>query len=81
MGHETMDASPAGLRAMARFYARHGVTGFLATTWTATGERILAAIQAVAETYGQHSGAPALLGVHLEGPYLNQAKCGRAGYT
>jgi len=25
MGHDTMDASPEGLRAMAQFYARHGV--------------------------------------------------------
>jgi len=64
------------LRQMARFYARHGVTGFLATTWTATGERILAAIHAVAETSGSIPGGAALLGVHLEGPYLNQAKCG-----
>ncbi len=34
MGHELMDASPSGLEAMARHYASHGVTGFLATTWT-----------------------------------------------
>src|SRR5215208_5124277 len=36
MGHEIMDASPSGLEEMARFYASHGVTSFLATTWTAT---------------------------------------------
>lgn len=76
MGHETMDASPDGLRQMARFYARHGVTGFLATTWTATGERILAAIHAVAEASGSIPGGAAMLGLHLEGPYLNPAKCG-----
>jgi N-acetylglucosamine-6-phosphate deacetylase len=35
MGHEVMDASPSGLEEMARFYASHGVTSFLATTWTA----------------------------------------------
>src|SRR5215471_10864140 len=33
MGHELMDASATGLETMARFYASHGVTGFLATTW------------------------------------------------
>ena len=76
MGHETMDASPVGLRQMARYYARHGVTGFLATTWTASGERILAAIQAAAETSGSIPGGAALLGLHLEGPYLNPEKCG-----
>ncbi len=35
MGHEVMDASPTGLEEMSRFYASHGVTSFLATTWTA----------------------------------------------
>src|SRR5512137_2797991 len=35
VGHDTMDANPEGLRAMARFYATHGVTAFLATTMTA----------------------------------------------
>jgi N-acetylglucosamine-6-phosphate deacetylase len=76
VGHEAMDASPDGLRAMARYYATHGVTGFLATTWTASGERILAAIQAVVQVYGEIPGGAALLGVHLEGPYLNAEKCG-----
>ena len=55
MGHEAMDASPDGLREMARDYASHGVTGFLATTWTASGERILAAIQAVAQILSERS--------------------------
>jgi len=35
MGHEAMDASPSGLEQMARYYASHDVTSFLATTWTA----------------------------------------------
>jgi N-acetylglucosamine-6-phosphate deacetylase len=76
MGFESMDASPDGLREMARYYARHGVTGFLATTWTASGERILAAVQTIAQVYGEIPGGAALLGVHLEGPYLNPVKCG-----
>jgi N-acetylglucosamine-6-phosphate deacetylase len=76
VGHEAMDASPDGLREMSRYYASHGVTGFLATTWTASGERIQAAIQAVAQVFGEIPGGAALLGVHLEGPYLNPEKCG-----
>src|ERR1041385_1113574 len=32
VGFDTMDATPEALQAMARFYASHGVTGFLATT-------------------------------------------------
>ncbi len=75
MGHETMDANADGLREMARFYATHGVTSFLATTWTASHARIMKALDAVAAVMGERGGAQ-LLGVHLEGPYLNPAKCG-----
>lgn len=76
MGHEVMDASPEGLCEMARFYARHGVTGFLATTWTASRDDIRAALGAVQEVYGPVPGGATILGVHLEGPYLNPERCG-----
>jgi N-acetylglucosamine-6-phosphate deacetylase len=76
VGHEVMDASPQGLREMARFYASHGVTAFLATTWTASQEDIQRALQAVGEVLGPVPEGATLLGVHLEGPYLNPEKCG-----
>lgn len=76
VGHETMDADPAALRAMARFYARHGVTAFLPTTWTATGAGILAALRCIAGALGPAPQGAAILGAHVEGPYLNPARCG-----
>lgn len=76
LGHETMDADPAGLRTMARFFAEHGVTSFLATTWTATRDRTLAALQAVREVMGPVTGGAQILGAHLEGPYLAVGRCG-----
>jgi N-acetylglucosamine-6-phosphate deacetylase len=76
MGHEVMDASPSGLAEMARFYASHGVTSFLATTWTANREAINKALDLVKELQGRVQGGATLLGVHLEGPYLNPARCG-----
>ena len=76
MGHEVMDASPAGLEEMSRFYASHGVTSFLATTWTAGREAIMKALELVEEMQGRIQGGATLLGVHLEGPYLNPIRCG-----
>ena len=76
MGHEVMDASPSGLEEMARYYASHGVTSFLATTWTASRSSIMNALQLVEEMQGQIQGGATLLGWHLEGPYLNPARCG-----
>lgn len=76
VGKEVMDADPAGVRAQARFYAQHGVTGFLPTTWTAARKDIDASLQAVAQVMGRVEGGASVLGVHLEGPYLNAVKTG-----
>jgi N-acetylglucosamine-6-phosphate deacetylase len=76
MGHEAMDASPDGLREMAKFYAQHGVTSFLPTTWTASRTAILKVLETVGKMAGPVKDGAAILGVHLEGPYLNKTKCG-----
>lgn len=76
MGHEVMDASPEGLKEMARFYASHGVTSFLATTWTASRSAIQSALDMVRKMQGPIEGGATLLGVYLEGPYLNPVRCG-----
>ncbi len=76
MGCDTMDADGSSLRTMARFYAQHGVTGFLATTMTAPAVEIEAALQAVSETMQRGTGGAALLGAHVEGPYLDVERRG-----
>jgi N-acetylglucosamine-6-phosphate deacetylase len=81
VGYDTMDATTEGLRNMAQFYARHGVTSFLATTWTDTKERIQSALAAIALAQGQQPNGATLLGAHLEGPYLNQARSGAQNTT
>jgi N-acetylglucosamine-6-phosphate deacetylase len=75
-GREAMDADPAGLREIARFYAAHGVTGFLPTTWTAPHEDIMAALETIGTVQREGTGGAAILGAHVEGPYLNPARCG-----
>ena len=69
-GSDTMDSTPEALAAMGRFFAAHGVTSFLATTITAPPADIRSAIDNVEDCLTQTGGAQ-VLGVHLEGPYLN----------
>jgi N-acetylglucosamine-6-phosphate deacetylase len=76
IGHDTMDADPNSLLEMARFFARHGVTSFLATTMTAPHDRVLRALKVVREMIGQPTGGAHILGAHLEGPYINPAMPG-----
>jgi N-acetylglucosamine-6-phosphate deacetylase len=69
-GCDTMDATPQALRTMARFFARHGVTGYYPTTMSAPPEAIRAAIENVINCPQPDDGAHHL-GVHVEGPYLS----------
>ncbi len=68
-GADTMDGSHQRLATMAAELAKYGVTGFLATTLTASPEALLAAVSAAGD-YVSERGAE-LLGLHLEGPYLD----------
>ena len=75
-GYDTMDSTPRAFQEMAQFYARHGVTAFLATTRTASHQAIIKAIQAIRQSLGPIPKGATLLGAHLEGPYLNAERCG-----
>jgi len=70
VGYDTMDAAPEAIAHMGRFFAAHGVTGYLPTTMTASADAIAAAIDNVMACDQPADGARHL-GLHLEGPYLN----------
>lgn len=76
VGYEAMDATPEALQKMAQFYAQHGVTSFLPTTWTDSPARVQAALENIAACQGAQPNGAAILGAHVEGPYLNPEKCG-----
>lgn len=77
-GHDVMTADGAALSAFERHMAKHGVTSYLATTVTAPQERILKALehlaQAIAQPNDRNGAVP--LGIHLEGPFISHAKRG-----
>lgn len=74
MGHDFSDGDPAGLEMMARYYARNGVTSFLATTMTLDEATLTRAVSAIAACAGE--GGAKCAGIHLEGPFLSYAKRG-----
>jgi N-acetylglucosamine-6-phosphate deacetylase len=75
-GADCMDGITDALDHMARFFARHGVTGFLPTTWTAPAGAIRRALATIAAHQGPRPDGATILGAHLEGPYLNPARAG-----
>jgi len=71
LGYDVMDAEPDRLRKLGDFLLRQGVTSYLGTTMSDSRERITAALAAMQVVAAEPHGP--LLGVHLEGPYLNPA--------
>ncbi|MBA4384051.1 MAG: N-acetylglucosamine-6-phosphate deacetylase [Anaerolinea sp.] len=63
------------MQKISTFFAQHGVTGFLASTYAASQPEITSAIETIGGTMGSEPGAR-ILGIHLEGPWLNPLKAG-----
>ena len=81
-GHDVMEATPEALSAIGGFLAAHGTGSYLATTVTAPLDATLRAVSGLAKLIekpellegGQATARP--VGIHLEGPFLSQEKCG-----
>ncbi len=75
MGVDVMDGDAAGLARIAAYLPAEGTTSFLATTMTGSAETIEAALR-VAASHDSPPGTAEMLGVHLEGPFVNADKAG-----
>jgi N-acetylglucosamine-6-phosphate deacetylase len=79
-GHDVMEGSDAGLAAIERHMARHGVTSYCPTTVTAPIDTTLHSLGDLSEAFSKadHSDGTRArpLGIHLEGPFLSHVKRG-----
>lgn len=70
-GYDVMDGAYESLNGMSTYLASTGTTSFLATTVTATHEDIIKAVHATRECKQRGTEGAQLVGVHLEGPFIN----------
>ncbi|MCG5252391.1 N-acetylglucosamine-6-phosphate deacetylase [Brevibacillus agri] len=70
-GHDTMDGTPESLQAISTALARYGVTSFLATTMTAPYEELEPVLENIAQVSRQGLLGAQVIGIHLEGPWIN----------
>jgi N-acetylglucosamine-6-phosphate deacetylase len=75
-GRDIMEGGDAALQ-VARKHAEHGTTALLATTMTAPMEDLRVSLAPVGALCREPApGAARVLGMHLEGPYINRGKLG-----
>ncbi|MCC2685330.1 MAG: N-acetylglucosamine-6-phosphate deacetylase [Paenibacillaceae bacterium] len=89
LNHGFIGADADGMIEALRYHYRHGTTAILATTSTESGDHILQALGRIAEAMrrqeqgttegvgeGRRQLGSTIVGVHVEGPYLNERQAG-----
>jgi len=71
-GYDTMDATQEALRVISTTIAANGVTAYLPTTMTMDIDNIYIALNAVREAMKVETKGAKILGVHMEGPFINE---------
>jgi len=74
-GADVMDATPEALKTISATLPRTGTTSFLATTMTMSQEKIIKSLENIRHSRSSLFGSQ-VLGVHLEGPFINASKHG-----
>jgi len=77
-GADFMDASAEGNAHILAFHAKHGTTALMATTLSASRHDLQAAVEAIALSTSRstHDEGAEIAGIHLEGPFINDARAG-----
>ena len=71
-GFDVMEGSKSIIE-MSKYHLRHGTTSIMPTTWTNTLENTISALKGFNEIKNDNQN---ILGVHLEGPFINPNKLG-----
>lgn len=74
-GHDMMDGSAKSIEEVSQVCAATGCTSFLATSVTSSIEDLYGMVDSVEKVMGNEPGAR-IVGIHLEGPYLNEKRKG-----
>ncbi|HYR27097.1 MAG TPA: N-acetylglucosamine-6-phosphate deacetylase, partial [Thermoanaerobaculia bacterium] len=75
-GADFMDAHDEGTERILAFHARHGTTALAATTLSASRGDLQTAVEGIRRVAASAPEGAEIVGVHLEGPYINRDRAG-----
>jgi N-acetylglucosamine-6-phosphate deacetylase len=75
-GSDVMDGEYEAIKQVATTHSRFGTTAFLPTTMTMTKNKIIKSLKSIHEARLKGTGTAEILGIHLEGPYINPEEKG-----
>ena len=75
-GADFMDAHEEATMRILGFHASHGTTALAATTLSASRGDLQNAVETIARVSGEGATGAEIVGVHLEGPFINAARAG-----
>jgi N-acetylglucosamine-6-phosphate deacetylase len=75
-GADFMDAHEEATERILGFHATHGTTALAATTLSASRGDLHAAVETIAAVSAARSEGAEIVGIHLEGPFINSTRAG-----
>ncbi len=75
-GSDVTDGEYEAIKQIAITHSRFGTTAFLPTIATMAKDKIIKSLKSIHEAKSKGTGAAEILGIHLEGPYINPEKKG-----
>ncbi|HEX6642093.1 MAG TPA: N-acetylglucosamine-6-phosphate deacetylase [Thermoanaerobaculia bacterium] len=75
-GADFMDAHEESTERILGFHASHGTTALAATTLSASRGDLHTAVEAIARVSAQRGDGAEIVGIHLEGPFINSTRAG-----
>ncbi|HZK12536.1 MAG TPA: N-acetylglucosamine-6-phosphate deacetylase [Atribacterota bacterium] len=75
-GSDVMDGDYEAINQIAIAHSHFGTTSFLATTMTVSKDKIIRSLRNICEAVKKGTAGAEILGIHMEGPYINPEKKG-----
>ena len=76
LGRDTMEARLDAFREITEYHLQGGTTSLTLTTLSASQQDILKTLDAIVPIHNQSIGGARVVGVHVEGPFINKVRAG-----